>query len=100
MSRETGQVLGNPRCPCCGAICDGFTPIEDEPHVPTPGDVSICAYCAELNVYEVAAGGLGLRRPTNAEREELQRDPELVAAQAAIRTARQNPGWPRRERLQ
>lgn len=100
MTRATGQLQGHPRCPYCGAMGDGFTPIEDEPHVPRPGDVAICAYCDQLQIYEAAPDGMGLRRATPAELEDLRADPEIARAQAALLIARERAGVPRRPPLQ
>ena len=40
-----GTLKGEPRCPTCGRIIDGFTAITGERAI-EPGDYSVCGYCA------------------------------------------------------
>jgi hypothetical protein len=70
-------------CPHCGAPNDCHDGTESS-HVPGDGDVSICAGCRNIAIYAVSSLGLWLRRPTQAEYEELAKDEEIAAAQAAL----------------
>lgn len=68
--RPTPAVHVSPHedsCPCCG------TPVETAvrrggPHVPEPGDWSVCLMCASVLRYAATADGLRLRATTLAER--------------------------------
>lgn len=44
MARQ-GRVKGEPPCPRCGRILNGFTCM-DGTRAPRAGDISVCAYCA------------------------------------------------------
>lgn len=41
----------NVSSPCCGRALDAATSVEHE-HRPAEGDVSVCAYCAALLVFD------------------------------------------------
>lgn len=41
-----GKLSHQPKCPNCGKLLDGFTAMSDPGTVPTPGSVTVCAYCA------------------------------------------------------
>lgn len=49
MINDKGKIAGAPKCPNpdCKMPLDGFTALE-EGAKPTEGDISICAYCAEV----------------------------------------------------
>lgn len=41
------------RCPTCAAELDCSSPVgEPHPRPPRPGDLSMCAYCGEILVYD------------------------------------------------
>jgi hypothetical protein len=67
-------------CPYCGAEMNGSLAVTSD-HRPAPGDVSICIDCAGVAFY---GEGLRLRLPTIAERAELEGDPEIARAVAAV----------------
>lgn len=48
-------------CENCGKMLDGAVS-QDESilHPPSEGDISLCAYCGEINVYKNINGKLGL----------------------------------------
>lgn len=43
----TGQLKNQPHCPGCNHLLDGLTGV-DHDRQPSPGDVTICAYCNEV----------------------------------------------------
>ncbi len=53
-----------------------------EPERPTPGDVSVCAYCGHLQIF---AEDLSLRDPTRAEKLEIADRPEILRMQRVVR---------------
>lgn len=75
-------------CWKCGTRVDALAPttFHENPHeVPRPGDVSICIYCAALNVFAV---DLSLRQPEPNEIEFYLSNPEVRAAIKAVIDAR------------
>lgn len=67
-------------CPECGAELDHVTVYFGKPVLPTPGDFSVCSYCATVLIFDV---DLKMRPAT---REDLDRvDNETLTA---IRDAR------------
>jgi len=90
--------LAGVRCPSCHKLVDGATGLSWAPGapVPTPGCLSICAYCGSFNMYfERTRGRLGLRRLTDAELRDIKNHPRFaklveVSAKAvlAVRRAR------------
>ena len=76
------------RCPSCQTVLDGAlntTGVDG----PEAGNVSICAYCAEVCVFVEEflgpdGGGLLLRSATSVELRELGRVPEFVRARWAV----------------
>jgi hypothetical protein len=40
--------LREDRCPYCGEVIDSASTLEGEPPLATPGDMSLCFYCAEV----------------------------------------------------
>lgn len=83
-NEANGLLQTAPTCPSCQAVLDGFMAAG---HHATPevGDPSVCFYCAALAIFD--GDPLTLRQPTQAESEEIGRDPRVRAAQAAIRHA-------------
>ncbi len=53
MIKDNGQIKGAPKCanPDCRKQLDGFTALE-EGAKPMEGDISICAYCAEVMEFD------------------------------------------------
>lgn len=43
-------------CPACGAELDGAWATDGSGERPSPGDVTICIYCAEMLCYTAALG--------------------------------------------
>lgn len=83
MSRE--RLPGAPRCPACGRLVDGYTPIDLSGVRPKHDDITVCLYCATPCAY-VVTDVVALRRLTPAEhREALASLPEL---RKALRVAR------------
>lgn len=39
-------------CPHCGNVNDGATATRGEDVLPKPGDIAVCAYCAEFAAYD------------------------------------------------
>lgn len=77
---ERGRLPGDPRCPACGALLDGFTSVALDGATPTPGSPTVCAYCATLLVY---GDDLHPRFPSDAELIEALLMPEVEIARAA-----------------
>lgn len=50
------QLDHNPTCPKCGKLLDGVSHVGDGEIRPTPGDVSICFYCASALVFDENLG--------------------------------------------
>lgn len=75
------------RCPKCGLAVNAATPVNhDDAPSAERGDVTFCAYCDTLLVFD---SGMTLRQPTAAELVELQSEKEfwetLQAARSAVR---------------
>ena len=74
-------------CPQCGAVNDTADGVEHE-EAPTPGDISVCMYCAAVTVF---TNDLKLRTPTSEEMANIRSDAEIWAtikeAQRAIHAA-------------
>ena len=94
MQRGYGKIEGKAKCPDCGAGADGYTetimpgevPIDAKPET---GNVAICAYCGAINLYEVKPEGVSLRRPTEAELEDIIKQvPEIDKMVLAIKKLR------------
>lgn len=73
------------KCPSCGSLnnraSDAFAADK-----PSPGDASICFYCFNLMIF---GEGLVVRQPTEAERAELESDPEFKALIAFTKMTRE-----------
>jgi hypothetical protein len=61
-------------CPYCGSPNDGYSS-SDHTNTPTPGDVSICAYCKRIGFFTEH----GIRKPTDDEKSELEQDDHIKA---------------------
>lgn len=94
----TGQLSTRPRCPCCGALIDGFSGITDAEATPEPGDVGVCLYCCEVHVYD--GEPVAVRKPTPQESLAFAADPSVAEAVRIAHAARQQGGFERRGRLQ
>jgi hypothetical protein len=44
---KTTKLNGDPRCPQCNAKLDGVSSMFGD-HAPSPGDPTVCGYCAAL----------------------------------------------------
>lgn len=71
-------------CPFCGAVLDAASGVRSTHDGPTAGDITVCAYCATILVFDDA---LDLRLPTASESAGFASDPDLIRAVKAI-TAR------------
>ena len=76
---ELGEPKQLPELHClnCGKLIDGATSVDGN-HSPAPGDVTICIYCGHLMVFD-----LTVRKPNDAELEELAGDKYILAIQKA-----------------
>ena len=74
-------------CPFCGRAVNRTASFFNDTR-PSPGDVSICAYCVQISLFD---GNLNLRRPTPEEFTALLEDDqmrrEIVTAQQTIKAA-------------
>jgi len=43
----SGQLAGQPHCPACQHLLDGFSTMREDAR-PRTGSITICCYCAEL----------------------------------------------------
>lgn len=68
-------------CPKCGAKCDAHAPYPGDRGQPGDGDVSVCAQCAEVHVFE----GGKLRELTPEERDDILGDETVQHAIAVSR---------------
>lgn len=75
------RLLGEPRCPACGTLLDAAMSAALDDARPTPGDVTVCAYCASLLVF---GDGLHPRFPTDAELTEVALLPEVQHARSVV----------------
>ena len=77
-------------CPACGREVDDDTNANPaDPGGPKPGDISVCLYCAHLNVY---TEDLGLRGATQEEAHALLMDRRVRRAIAATAEYRRRFG--------
>lgn len=58
-----GKLISKPDCPHCKEILDGFTDPSGK-NVPKPGDISICAYCAEVLEFDSEMKLIPIREET------------------------------------
>lgn len=80
----THQLTTSARCPTCSMLMDGATNVQPgERGSPSPGDVTVCAYCATMLQF---TDGLALRELSSAEIDGFPVDVRgsLLRAQRAI----------------
>lgn len=65
-------------CPACQTVVDGAMAMDGSQALPSPGDVTVCVYCARVLIFTAD----GLRLPTFDEIEKLAEDENLVRAVA------------------
>lgn len=70
-------------CPHCGRTNDQHAG-PDREALPADGDVSLCWGCGGIGLFQVTALGLTVRKPTADEQAELDQDPGIRAARAAM----------------
>jgi hypothetical protein len=68
------------RCKRCQFKIDASTYAQQGDRIPEAGNVSICVACGYLQIFN---DDLTLRDPTEQEREQLERNPNVIAAQLA-----------------
>ena len=68
-------------CPHCRTKVNAAGSI-DKPATPKPGDINICFYCANINIYDE---DLKVRLPTPEEIEEISKDQSVLHIQEKIR---------------
>lgn len=89
---KQGQLPGPaPRCPQCMAKLDGWTAMDDLAE-PKHGDATVCIYCGAVGVFVMTPLGMLMRPPTNAERADIERHPDIVAAHSVARLYQWNRG--------
>jgi hypothetical protein len=52
MKVNNHEVITATDCPSCGKKLDDCTGVRDQSALPGAGDVSICAYCAQILVFD------------------------------------------------
>lgn len=84
-----GKLETEPECPTCGAILNGWTG-QDVP--PIQDDVSVCAYCSTLLIFD--GEPLTLREATTEEVERIveEQGQELLDTLQAVREWRREVG--------
>lgn len=55
------HVVAAPRCPGCGTALDGALAVDLSGVMPTPGDLTVCLYCAAPLEFAAGESGLELR---------------------------------------
>jgi hypothetical protein len=75
------------RCPFCKHILNSYADRRDPANTPHDGDISICANCSGLSVFQ----GNELRLPTPAELARSMRDQDLLQAIKELRA--EQYGW-------
>jgi hypothetical protein len=73
-------ILPEQRCSRCGYRMDATTSAFGE-HKPKPGDVSLCMACGGVSVFTET---LHMRAPTPEELDNINKNPQVLAAQMAI----------------
>lgn len=76
---NSGRLPGDPRCPACGTLIDGFTSAALDDATPTPGCPTVCVYCASLLVF---GDDLHPRFPSDAELAAVAPLPEVQIARS------------------
>jgi hypothetical protein len=80
----TGRLSPSPHCWSCGEEIDGWTSLQEG--MPSPGDVSICFYCAAVGIFD--KGLASVRKATSRELESLIENRDFIRACVAIICAR------------
>ena len=57
------HVVAAPRCPGCGTALNGATAVDLSGVMPTPGDLTVCLYCATALEFVAGESALELRPP-------------------------------------
>lgn len=78
-----GKIPNEVRCPHCNSLLDGYTAVKGK-LVPETGSISVCIYCARVNIFLVIDGIVSLRPATAAEMQEFKTNKKLWAAIQAI----------------
>jgi hypothetical protein len=87
------RTPGSP-CVACSRILDCSCEVGGA-STPSPGDVSLCAYCGAINIFTET---LTCRPASVAEEQEIAGDPLVQAARKAIAcTSARTAKWPGRE---
>jgi hypothetical protein len=84
-------MLAGIRCPACRAELGAHTCIDLSEAQPSPGDPSVCLYCASLCVFDDV---LQLRFPTDEELEVLAHHPGVRVARATALAFIRDGGTP------
>ena len=71
------------RCPFCRQAVNAYFDSRNPDNTPADGDISICANCSGLSVFQ----GRDLRLPTPDELAKAMRDHELLQAIKELRSA-------------
>lgn len=77
MELGKSKLLPDLHCLNCGKLIDGATSVDGD-YLPDAGDATICIYCGHLMVFD-----LTVRKPNDAELEELAGDKRILAIQKA-----------------
>ena len=78
-----GRHDGDPLCPHCRAVADGFQTMQPVPdRAPRDGDYSICFYCRTLSIYTLdpITRAVSFRTPTDVELIEAIKNVEIRSA--------------------
>ena len=90
------HVVAAPRCPGCGTALDGATAVDLSGVMPTPGDLTVCLYCAAPLEFAAGESGLELRPLAGDALILALADPDFRRALAIAREfASFNPGGSR-----
>ena len=68
-------------CPACGKIIDALSRPVDDDATPSPGDVTVCLYCAAVLIINT---DLTVRSPLQGEMDRLETDMDLKKLQEII----------------
>ncbi len=52
MKINNHEIITATNCPSCGKKLDDCTGVRDQTAMPGAGDISICAYCAQILVFD------------------------------------------------
>jgi|SRR5688572_29052665 len=79
MKPQQGLLPGNAKCPFCGNKADGYTSTTGK-EAPVTGDITVCLYCNEVGIYEVAEDKtVQVRKPTLDELKDIfSKHPDLA----------------------